>query len=412
MKQKKIYRLLEDVTSKHFESEKELLFEVITQIIENSQIEVDGARIWMLNPEKEKYTILLQMGNTQKIEDNFSVKLEDYPVFEKITIERTILTDETNEILKEKGIFKYSATGFGDKVEISEKKFYEYLLAVNSNKIDEELRYTLNIVATVLTSRLKEKRLSAKQKDLIADLDKAKQLQKSILPEHEYKFHHYEMFGVTLPAKIIGGDFFDYLTIGNDEERIGIALGDAASKGISAAAEAMYISGALRMASTFQLKISPFMYRLNNLVNKIFSDDRFVSLFYGEVSNDKRGLFLYANAGHNPPVFYSKALNKIGFLEVTGPLLGPAPNAHYETSSHTIGEGDIIVIYSDGIVEAANENYDFYNEERLVEMIRNNTEVSAKELAMKILEDVFKFSTKNSKYQDDKTIVVIKRNPM
>ncbi|NLT49340.1 MAG: serine/threonine-protein phosphatase [Ignavibacteria bacterium] len=410
MNQKKTYRLLETVTSKHFDSDQELLEEAVMQIINNSQFEVDGARIWILDIESASYRLLFQMGNTKKIDSKFSIKIKDYSVFEKITNERTVLTDETDETLRKKGIFKYSATGIGDKAKIDGKRYYQYLLAVNSKNITDDLRYTLNIIAAVLTSRLKERHLSIRQKDLIEDLDKAKQLQRSILPEHEYKFHQYEMFGVTLPANIIGGDFFDYVRVGNDEERVGIAVGDAASKGISAAAEAMYISGALRMASTFQLKISPFMYRLNKLVNKIFSDDKFVSLFYGELSNDKRGLFLYANAGHNPPVYYSREKNKTGFLEVTGPLLGPTPNAHYETASHLIGKGDLIVIYSDGIVEAANEHYDFYQEERLLEFIKKNNSLSPKELALRILEDVLTFSTKNSQYQDDKTIVVIKRN--
>ena len=93
------------------------------------------------------------------------------------------------------------------------------------------------------------------------DIDKAKELQRSILPDHELKFHDYELFGVTIPAETLGGDFFDYLKIGDDESRLGITVGDAASKGLAAAAEAMYISGAVRMASTFQIKISPLFYR-------------------------------------------------------------------------------------------------------------------------------------------------------
>ena len=69
--------------------------------------------------------------------------------------------------------------------------YYQYILAVNSDQIDDELRYTLNIVATVLNQKLKERNLSNRQKNLVADLDKAKSLIKSILPEHEYSFHHH-----------------------------------------------------------------------------------------------------------------------------------------------------------------------------------------------------------------------------
>jgi sigma-B regulation protein RsbU (phosphoserine phosphatase) len=171
----------------------------------------------------------------------------------------------------------------------------------------------------------------------------------------------------------------------------------------------MYISGAIRMASTFQIKISSMMKRLNQLVNKIFSDDRFISLFYGEVSNDSNGLFLYANAGHNPPMFLKRETNEVTCLTATGPLLGPAPHSSYKTDSVNFDYGDILVIYSDGITEAADDKFEFYEEERLKEIIIKNKNETPKKIALNILEDVQKFSTLDSKYQDDKTIVVIQR---
>lgn len=276
--------------------------------------------------------------------------------------------------------------------------------------IDGDLRYVLNIVATVLTSKIRERRIASSRKNLIDDIDKAKQLQQSILPEHEYKFNDYDIFGITIPAEIVGGDFYDYIKVGDEEERIGIALGDAASKGLSASAEAMYISGALRMAGNFQMKISPMMKRMNELVNKIFSDDKFSTLFYCEISNDKKGLLLFANAGHNPPMFVEKKNKKITYLNPTGPLLGPAPNSKYETDSINLSSGDVLVIFSDGITEAANDKFQFYEEKRLERVIKKNMDLCPKKLALLIIDDVTKFSTSNSKYQDDKTVVVIKRN--
>jgi len=186
-------------------------------------------------------------------------------------------------------------------------------------------------------------------------------------------------------------------------------VGDAASKGLSAAAEAMYISGALRMACTFQIKISPLFNRMNELINKIFSDDRFTSLFYAEISNDKKGLCLYANGGHNPPIFIRAKNKEIVYLDPTGPLLGPAPHSKYDTDSINFNKGDVLVIYTDGIVESANEKFELYEEKRLENVIRKNLHLTPRELCYSILDDVNVFSTSNSQYQDDKTIVVIKR---
>lgn len=152
------------------------------------------------------------------------------------------------------------------------------------------------------------------------------------------------------------------------------------------------------------------MMRLNQLVNKIFSDEKFSSLFYGEISNDKKGLFLYANAGHNPPMFFSQKFGSITLLNPTGPLLGPAPNAKFETDSINFHKGDILVVFSDGIVESANDKYEFYGNERLKKIIMASVNKTPKEITAEILDDVIKFSTSDSRYQDDKTIVVIKRN--
>jgi sigma-B regulation protein RsbU (phosphoserine phosphatase) len=410
MEQKKIYRTIETVTSKYFETDKDLFKEVINQLVDNEQIDVTGARIWRFDEDEMAYKLMLQNGNVQKIENGFPLKISDYPIFELISKERTILADETDKVLISKGIFKYSASGVGRKIKIKGKYFYQYLLAVNSSNIDDELRYTLNIVATILTSKLKERRIYDQRKNLIEDLDKAKQLLKSIIPEHEYEFHNYDLFGVTIPAEIVGGDFFDYLKIGEDEDRLGIVVGDAASKGLAAAAEAMYISGAVRMAANFQIKISPLMRMTNQLINKIFADDKFTSLFYCELSDDKKGLSLYANAGHNPPIFISSETKKITRLNPTGPLLGPAPNSRFETDSINFKNGDVLVIYTDGIVEAANSKFEFYEEERLEKVISNNFHKTPKEIALTILDDVNQFSTSRPKYQDDKTLVIIKRN--
>lgn len=409
MEQKRLFKTIDALASNNFDTEEELLHEVLKQLVVSEKYDITGGRIWKLDHKNKAYKLLHQTGKVQRIKKDFVLSLKDNPILSVVTKYRTILATETNEILIKKGIFKYSASGIGSKVKVGKTSYYEYMLSLNSEEIEEELRYILNIVATVLTSKIRERRLSSSRNNLIEDIDKAKQLQRSILPEHEYKFHAYDIFGITIPAKIVGGDFYDYIKIGDDEERLGVALGDAASKGLGAAAEAMYISGALRMAGNFQMKISPMMYRMNNLVNKIFSDDKFSTLFYGELSDDKKGLFLYANAGHNPPMFYCSKTKRITNLNPTGPLLGPAPNSKYETDSINFKQGDVLVIYSDGITEAANSKFQFYEEKRLENLIKRNFKKSSKDLALSVIADVQKFSTSESKYQDDQTVVVIKR---
>jgi len=408
MEQRKLHKLVETIASGKFASEKEMLINTIHGIVKSEDIDVTGGRIWKLDESKKAYKILYQTGTLEKIKEGFTLKIDEYPLFNLIVKERTILGNETNVALRKKGIFKYSASGVGGKIKINENYFYEYILALNSDKIDEEFRLDLNIIATALTSKIKQKRSSASAHHLRADIDKARQLQKSILPEHEYIFNDYVLYGITHPAEIVGGDFFDYQDLGEENERLGVAIGDAASKGVGAAAEAMYISGALRMANGFEIKIAALMRRLNQLVNKIFEDDKFASLFYGELTSHQEGLFLFANAGHNPPFFLDGQTDEIKLLNPTGPVLGPAPNASYYIQSVNFKKGDMLLLYSDGVTESADSDFIPYGDDKLLAKFKELKSLSPKEIAVRILEDVINFS-KNGKYSDDKTLVVIKK---
>jgi sigma-B regulation protein RsbU (phosphoserine phosphatase) len=408
MDPKKLHKLVETIASGKFKSEEEMLINTVNGIVAKEDIDVTGGRIWKLDEAKKTYNLLYQTGKIEKIDKNFQIDIKRYVILDLIAQERTILGKETISALIKKGIFKYSASGVGSRKKIDEKFYYQYLLALNSDKIDEDFRLSLNMIATALTSKIKQRRSSESVNHLRADIDKARQIQKSILPEHEYKFHDYLLYGITNPAEIVGGDFFDYLEHGEDRERLGVAIGDAASKGVGAAAEAMYISGAIRMASGFEIKIAALMRRMNQLVNRIFEDDKFASLFYGELSTQTAGMFLYSNAGHNPPIFLKSKTDETQLLNPTGPVLGPAPNAKYHLESVNFAKGDILLLFSDGVTEAANKRFQLYGDSRLINKLKELKNLSPKEIAVTILEDVINFS-KNGKYSDDITLVVIKK---
>jgi sigma-B regulation protein RsbU (phosphoserine phosphatase) len=406
--QKKLHRLVESIASGKFKTEEEMLIATINEIVGNEEIDITGGRIWKLNTQTESYHLLYQTGKIEKIDPSFRIDIHRYEILDLIAKQRTIIGKETISALRKKGIFKYSASGVGGRKKIKDKFYYDYLLALNSENIGEEFRINLNIIATALTSQIKQRRSAESVNYLKADIDKARQLQKSILPEHEYKFHDYDLYGLTNPAEIVGGDFFDYLEHAAESERLGIAIGDAASKGVGAAAEAMYISGALRMASGFELKIAALMRRMNQLVNLIFEDDKFTSLFYGELTTHRGGLFLYANAGHNPPIFVNSKTGEAVFLQTTGPVLGPAPDAKYYVDHINFSKGDVLLIYSDGITDTADEEFEPYGDEKLLSKLKSLVKLTPKEIALGILDDVIKFS-KNGKYSDDMTLVVIKK---
>ena len=230
-----------------------------------------------------------------------------------------------------------------------------------------------------------------------------------MLPHQPLRLGLAEVKGVSIPAREVGGDFFDYLQAKDDKDRLGVVIGDAASKGLSAAAQALYVSGALRMGVEYQTKISTVMSRINDLVNRTFTTEHFISMVYAEFTASDNGLVFYANAGHSNPILLHAATNDAERLRATGQLLGPFPAEKYRTEFVVMKPGDFLLLYTDGIVEAANERQEMFGEHRLIHLMRENRRCTPKELCQAILQEV---QTHNRlvEYSDDKTLVAIKRS--
>ncbi|MBA4312594.1 MAG: serine/threonine protein phosphatase [Chlorobiaceae bacterium] len=409
MQLRKLYRTIEKIASRPFTTEEELLQHVIREIVQNEEINLKGGRIWKFDSKTGSYELLYQEGDIELIKERYRIKLKDYPLFLELPRLRTVLGSEQDWYLKQRGILKYSATGIGEKIQWRGNTLYRYVMAFNADDLDESLTNTLNIISAALSTVLRTKKIERDAKVLERDLDKASEIQKSILPQHEMKFHSFDLYGVSIPDRIVGGDFFDYLQSEKDDERIAVVIGDAASKGFSAAAQALYTSGALRMGFDYQTKISSLLQRINKLLNKTFSEEHFVSLFYAELTDDTNGLIIYANCGHNNPILLRNNSNSIEYIETTGQMLGPFPNENFRTENFHMDHGDILLLYTDGIVEATNEQGDFYGEERLIELLTASRSLTPKEITLKILEEVQLFNSSGT-HTDDKTLVAIKRN--
>ena len=410
MNQRKLYKTIENIASQKFSTVEDLLKHVIDEIIVNNELFFTGGRVWKFVPEKKSYKIIYQTGNIEKISDNYSVKVNDYPIFLQVAKNKTLLAEETNKYLRKAGISKYSVTGVGSKIKNDNFIFYEYLLAFNYDaKHGHNILYQLTIIGSAVTSALRRNKAEQKTKQFEKDLSKAQEIQQSILPEHDFQFGDYEMYGVSLPELIVGGDFFDYITYPNETERVSVVIGDAASKGMSAAIQALYVSGAIRMGTSFQIHTPSLLYRTNNLVNRTFPYDRFVTLFFAEFINNSTGLCIFSNAGHNSPIFYKASKNITEQLPVTGGAIGISPNQQYEIGNINMKKADILVMFTDGISEAMNSEFEQYTEERLANLVIKLKDLSSKEICTNIIEDVISFSN-NSAYSDDKTLVVIKKN--
>jgi sigma-B regulation protein RsbU (phosphoserine phosphatase) len=218
------------------------------------------------------------------------------------------------------------------------------------------------------------------------------------------------VYGTSIPDRIVGGDFFDYLQTDGETDRLPIVIGDAASKGLRAASQALYLVGGLRMAVSYHAKITTLMARLNQLLHLAFSEEHFVSMFYVELFHDRNGLLLYANAGHNSPFIYHASDQRMEVLEPTGQVMGPFPDGKYVVENTYLQPGDILLMYTDGISEARDSSGNtLYGEQRILEYMKKYASRNAEEICKGLLEEVQKFA-RGSDETDDKTIVVVKRN--
>ena len=162
------------------------------------------------------------------------------------------------------------------------------------------------------------------------------------------------------------------------------------------------------MGVEYQTKLSKLIERINQLVNRAFTPEHFISMFYAELTSSDNGLVFYVNAGHSNPILLHASTDIAEPLRATGQLIGPFPNEKYRAEYALMLKGDILLLYTDGIVEAMNEQKEMYGEARLLEKLREHRSRSPKEICQLILEDV-QVHNRLVDYSDDKTIVVIRR---
>ena len=408
--QRDTYKLLEQITTGKFKSGTEFLSNLINEVVKHEEFKITGGRMWELNPDGKSYTLKYQHGNVRHIPDNYTILIKDHPILEDLVTVRTKLNYENDPVLLETGILVYSVTGVGEIIKTSNGKFYQYVLGFNAPEILQSFYETLSIISSLGTVTLRGLVSEQVQKKMQRDIDKAAEIQRNLLPEHYMEFHDYKIFGACIPDSEVGGDYFDYLkNMDDEEERLGVLICDASSKGLPAAIQALFVSGAVKMAQVFSPKMSSLFSRLNTLVFETFPYERFVTLFYCELSLTSNRLVLYANAGHCSPIHYRPDKDSVSLLEPTGGLLGIVKNQKFKVENLIMRPGDILALYTDGINEAQTAAGEFFGEQRIIDIIRENKDDSPRDIALKIIEEVQKFAT-DTPYTDDRTVIIIKRD--
>ncbi len=239
--------------------------------------------------------------------------------------------------------------------------------------------------------------------ELAAELRMAAEVQQSILPRTVPQIAGLDIAARMSPAKMIAGDYYGFLPLADGD--LAVVIADVAGKGVAAGLLMPSIEVALRLDAPRAQRTSDLIKSFNRVVYQVTRGERFISLFYARLSPRLRRLE-YTNAGHNPPLL----LRSGGFalrLDCGGPVLGVVPDAQYESQTTDLREGDVLVLYTDGIVEAENSDGEFYSVDRLQQVAMEHMNQSAEAIAQAICASVQQFQGDRVE-RDDVTLVVLK----
>lgn len=256
----------------------------------------------------------------------------------------------------------------------------------------EDILFSLNLVRYAINQKLR----TARYESLIVE---AQRIQHSILPQRVPQYQGFDIWGRTVPAEIVSGDFYDFIPL--SDNILGLAIADGSGHGLPAALVVRDIYMGLRMATDRDFKIVRTVEKLNHIIHRSRLTTKFVSLFYGELETG--GIFIYCNAGHNFP-FMIKG-NRFELLKNGGPVLGPTPDATYTRGFAKLEPGDLLCMYSDGVVEAHDRQDREFGLGRLQRLVRANRYRSAQEIGQEVLSRVAKWGRKG---EDDRTVVIVK----
>lgn len=253
---------------------------------------------------------------------------------------------------------------------------------------------------------------------LQSELEIAREVQNQLYPKKVPEAQSLQLTAACSPARMVSGDYYDYQQIGAD--KVAIAIGDVAGKGISAAllmatvqsSFRSHIRGSLEMAHSAAegrarvgMSTSALVSRLNQQLFADTSPEKYATFYVG-VYDEPTGMLTYTNAGHLPPILVQNG--RAHRLEVNGMVVGAFPFASYGESKVELYPGDLLVFFTDGITEPENEYGEMFGEDRLEDLSVRNAHLDTPQIISCIMDSVREW-TGSDELQDDMTLLIVRR---
>ena len=266
----------------------------------------------------------------------------------------------------------------------------------------------LTVMANVAAIRIEHARLAEVEQAerlLAKELDQAAQIQRGLLPRCSPVVAGVDLAGHTAACRTVGGDYYDYLPY--PDGRVGVLVGDVAGKGMPASLLMSSLQARVQVLFEDCDELAAKMTRLNTAIAKNCPDNRFITFFFC-VIDPINNQVNYCNAGHNPPLLIRRD-GTVEKLDVGGIILGIMPRFTYREATVPFEPGDVLVLYSDGVSEAARTGVDEeFGEDRIADVVRQNAGKSAADMVRAVIDGVAQF-IQGSPPADDVTVVIGRR---
>ncbi len=351
------------------------------------ELGITGGRVYEVRDDT--YELVGRFGQQHDGELHIEVP-KDYKPIELVLESGILVMDPTDPgfdpVIEGKlGAQRFCAISVGDE---------DYIISFNvSPELGrEDILFSLNLIRYAINQKIRTQWYQS----LIVE---AQRIQQSILPQRIPQYAGYDIWGRTVPAEIVSGDFYDFIPV--SDNILGLAIADGSGHGLPAALVVRDVYMGLRMATDRDFKIIRTLQKLNHIIHRGRLTTKFVSLFYGELETG--GILIYCNAGHNPPFVLRRG--RIEFLRNGGPVLGPTPDATYTRGFAKLEPDDLLCMYTDGIIEASDARDREFGIERLIRVVKANRRRTAQEIGQEVLNRVAKWGLEG---QDDRTIVIVR----
>jgi sigma-B regulation protein RsbU (phosphoserine phosphatase) len=386
--------------------------EILEQIVDllYRVVRYDAVGIYLINSDTQEIENVVTRGMDPEVESKLHLKVGQGVVGWVAKMGKSVLVPDVISDERYIRLRPQTASEIAVPIKAGEEIIGVFNLESDrKNAYDENSRELVEAFASQAAVTIERARLyreALEKRRLEGELSIARQIQSTFLPKGDPEVKGFDIAGMNIPSSEVGGDFFDFIKI--VENQLGVAIADVSGKGIPAALIMAAFRASLKAEILNNYAIRTIFQKVNRLLFESVEREMYVTAVYG-VLDTKNRVLTFSNAGHNPPIL-RRADGSIEYLSEGGVALGVLELSTYEERPLSLFSGDVLILYTDGVTEAFSPEGEEFGLHRLVEVINENYELSARDLLNEIYERVQDF-TSDSAQLDDLTMVAIKVLP-